>query len=114
MYPDGSEELLKGCECGSKFFFFIKKEKLNEVEELVSNLTTKDKTEIEKDVKDIIGIKNEDKPVVLDLESIKILKPGQYEIDVVKLLKDKMLIYRLEDGKYIIDLNSTFKKEKDL
>ena len=86
---------------------------MNEVEPIISNLTKKDKEDIEKDIKDIMGIKDDDKPVVLDLESIRVLKPGQYEIDVVKLLKDKTLIYRLEDGKYIIDLDSTFKKEKD-
>ncbi len=112
IYEDGSKELLEGCSCKGKFFFFIKKGKMEEANKLVSNLSHEDKEEIEKDVKDIIGIKDEDKSVILDLESIKILRPGKYEIDVVKLLKNKMLIYRLEDGKYIIDLNSTFKKEK--
>ncbi len=114
LYPDGSKELLEGCPiCGGKFFFFIRKEAVEEQKPLIENLTKEDRLDIEKDVKDIMGIKDEDKPVVLDLESIRILKPGQYEIDIVKLLKDKTLIYRLEDGKYIIDLNSTFNKNKN-
>lgn len=116
IYPDGSKELLKGCpSCGGKFFFFIKKEFLEEAESVIQDFTKEDKKEIEKDVRDIMGVDyDEDKPIVLDLESIKVLKPGQYEIDIIKLLKEKMLIYKLEDGKYIIDLNSTFKKEKSL
>jgi len=41
------------------------------------------------------------------------LEPGKYQLDVVELFKGKPLVYRLEDGKYIIDLASTFKKRKD-
>ena len=52
-----------------------------------------------------------DKPVVLDIESIEILKPGKYKLDIVKLFKAKEpLIYKLEDGKYIVDLVESFKK----
>ena len=110
LYPDGSKELLRGCSsCGGKFFFFIKKDVI-ETDSSPIKLTQKEKQEIEKDIRDIIGKEaDETKPVILDLESIRVLKPGSYEIDVVKLLKNKMLIYRLEDGKYVIDLNSTLK-----
>jgi len=49
-------------------------------------------------------------PVILDLESIRVLKPGKFEIDVVNLFSRKRpLIYKLEEGKYIIDLASTLK-----
>jgi predicted nucleic acid-binding Zn-ribbon protein len=45
-------------------------------------------------------------PVFLDFESVKLLKPGKYLIDVEKLLgrTRKPQIYQLEDGKYIVDL----------
>lgn len=75
-------------------------------------MSKKDKAQIEKDVFDIIGndVDNE-KTVVLDIESIKVLKPGQYELDLVNLFKKKQpLIYKLEDGKYMIDLVESFKK----
>jgi len=53
-------------------------------------------------------------PVILDLESIKVLKPGKYEIDVVNLFsKKRPLIYKLEEGKYIIDLASSIKVNSD-
>ena len=58
---------------------------------------------------DIVQSKlDKDKPVILDIESINILKPGKYELDIVELFKGKPLIYKLEEGKYVIDLASTF------
>lgn len=112
LYEDGSSELLKGCSCGSKFFFYIRKEYMQEAQELVTNLSTEQKKEIETDVRDLIEEKfDEEKPVILDLESIKILEPGKYELDIVKLFKKQPLIIRLEEGKYIIDLKSTFESK---
>ena len=41
----------------------------------------------------------------LDFESVKVLKPGKYVIDIAKLFeKNKPRVYKLEDGKYLIDL----------
>ncbi|MBI2663448.1 hypothetical protein HYX15_02855 [Candidatus Woesearchaeota archaeon] len=115
IYPDGSSELLKGCtDCNSKFFFFVKKKDIEEADKIIGSLSDDDKTQIEQDVYDIIGIEEDDKPVILDLESIRILQPGKYELDIIELFKGKPLVYRVEEGKYIIDLASTFgTKKKD-
>ena len=32
LYPDAAQELLKGCECGSHFFYYIKKELADRIE----------------------------------------------------------------------------------
>jgi len=113
LHGDGSPELLKGCTCGGKFFFFIKKEHLEEAKELTENLSDKEKDQIKKDVLDIVGLESvDDNPVILDLESIKIMKPGKYDIDLVHLFKGMPLVYRLEEGKYIIDIASSFQMEK--
>ena len=53
-----------------------------------------------------------EKPIVLDLESIKIMKPGKYELDLVRMFKGEPLIFKLEEGKYIIDIPESFKKIK--
>ncbi|MBS3108262.1 hypothetical protein J4409_00150 [Candidatus Woesearchaeota archaeon] len=113
LYSDGSEEILKGCECGGKFFFFIKQKHLEEAKEITINLTEEDKKQIEEDVLDIIGIKDDEAPVILDLESIRVLEPGKYELDLVELFKGKPLVYRVEDGKYIIDIVSSFRINKE-
>jgi len=123
VYPDASKELLAGCSCGSHFFYFIKKEyyeKINkevigelaeEIQSKIEEINKLDKVKIEKDVREMIGIsEQEDIPVILDLESVRVLKPGKYEIDIVNLFnKKRPLIYKLEEGKYIIDLASTLK-----
>ena len=84
MYPDASPELLKGCECGSKFFFYIREEKFHELKNIVSELGSLDKIQIEKDIREITEQKPEE-PVILDLESVKIIAPGKFEIDVSNL-----------------------------
>ena len=83
MYEDGAEEVLKGCNCGSRFFFFVSKEKLEKIKTFTVSLTDNDRNQIERDVKDMIGDILDEKIVVLDLENIKILKPGQYEISLI-------------------------------
>lgn len=114
IFEDGSSELLKGCvSCGGKFFFYIKKEKLEEAKEEFEKLTFKEKEKIQKDVFDIVGSKlEEDFPVVLDLESIKVLKPGKFEVDIVNLMRGKPVVFKIEQGKYIIDIASTFQQIK--
>lgn len=113
MHGDTSEAILKGCtKCGSKLFFYVKEKDIEKARSRQVDLTSKDKEQIEKDVFDIIGSEfDNDLPVVLDLESINILKPGKYELDLVNLFKKKQpLIYRLDDGKYVIDVIESFKK----
>jgi len=109
MYEDGAEEILKGCSCGSRFFFFVSSEKLEKIKTMTVNLTIPEREQIEHDVKDMIGDILEDKSVILDLENIRVLKPGQYEISLIDIFKGKPLVYKLEEGKYVIDLASTFK-----
>jgi predicted nucleic acid-binding Zn-ribbon protein len=112
VYSDSAPEVLNGCsnsDCKSKFFFYIKEEKLKEIEakkELEPELNAREKRQMERDVRELVGIKEYEKPVFLDFESIKILKPGKYLLDVQKLFAiDKPRVYKLEDGKYVIDLN---------
>jgi|SRR3989344_2046465 len=113
FFDDGAKEILKGCSCGARLFFYVRKDHLEKAREITQNLTVVEKKKIEADVKDIIGIdRDEEKPVVLDLESIRILKPGKFELDLVHLFNKKNpLIYKLDEGKYIIDLAETFRRK---
>jgi predicted nucleic acid-binding Zn-ribbon protein len=108
IIPVGSKELLNGCkDCKSHFFFYIKDESIAKLKEKVIKIPEKDRPTIEKDIREIIGVTDKDTPVILDIESIRIIGPGKYEIDVVNLFnKEKLLIYKLEEGKYMIDLDS--------
>jgi predicted nucleic acid-binding Zn-ribbon protein len=111
IIPSGSKELLEGCSnCGSHFFFYIKDEQLKEMKENRIEIPEKERETIEKDIREIAGITEEDTPVILDLESVRVAGSGKFEIDIVNLFsKKRPLIYKLEEGKYIIDLASTLK-----
>ncbi|MBW3022916.1 Zn-ribbon domain-containing protein [Candidatus Woesearchaeota archaeon] len=116
LYEDGASEILKGCSCGSRLFFFVRKDAVKKAEEVTKKLTTEEKKAIEKDVLDIVGEERakEDQPIILDFESINVLEPGQFELDLVHLFKKDPLIYKVGDGKYIIDLPTTFNHVKKL
>ncbi len=110
VYADSERDLMNGCaNCKSKFFFYVREQKLKEIaaqKEFISDLSASEKKQIEKDVRELVGVTDEEMPVFLDFESVKIVKPGKYLLDLQKLFaQDKPRIYKLDDGKYIIDLN---------
>jgi len=118
LYEDGSREILTGCTCGGRFFFFMKNKSVEEAKEITRKLTVEDKQQMERDALDLIGDKTKeenkiDYPVVLDLESIRVKQPGKFEIDLVDLFKGEPLVYKLSDGKYVIDLASTFESAEE-
>lgn len=113
IIPAASRELLEGCkDCGGRFFFYIKDEQLEKLKEQPISIPEHEKDKIEQDVREMAGITEEKAPVILDLESVRIVGEGKFELDVVNLFnKKRPLIYKLEEGKYIIDLASTLQKD---
>jgi len=113
LIENGSSEILKGCDsCGGKLFFFIKAEKLEKMksEHEKIQISDKDRKKIESDVQDLIGPEySSESPVILNFESIRVTKPGKFELDLVNLFnEDQPLVYKLEEGKYMIDVATTF------
>ena len=106
----GSREILDGCSnCGGRFFFYINEEQLEKIKnkeesEPVLDMSVEDKKRIEKDAREILDIEEETKPVILDLESIRTLGPGKFEIDIVSLMNRKPIIFKVHEGKYLIDI----------
>lgn len=111
IYSNASQELLKGCSCGCKLFFFIKKDLLEKAKKEIK-LNPEERKEFEKEILDILDVEKEEMPVILDFETIAALKPGKYEIDLVKLFNEAPIVFKLEEGKYVIDLASTFNRMK--
>jgi len=116
MYPAGSKELLEGCSsCGSHFFFYVRDELLEKIKkegESPMEMPSIEKKQVEKEIRQMAGITDEETPVILDIESVRVSSPGKFEIDLVNLFKkDRPLIYKLGEGKYIIDLSSTLTKD---
>lgn len=108
IYPDGSAEILSGCTCKSKFFFYIKEDRLKAIQDQQEQdvvLTEPEKKQMEQEVREIAGIEDNSEPIFLDFESVSVVKPGKYLIDITKIFEQKKpRVYKLEEGKYIIDL----------
>ncbi len=112
IIPAASRELLEGClSCGSRFFFYVREEQLEKLKGKIIKIPEEDKKKIEKDVRMIAGIEKEDTPVILDFESVRVTGDGKFELDLVNLFnKKKPLVYKLEEGKYLIDIARTLKE----
>ncbi|MEM0231006.1 MAG: Zn-ribbon containing protein [Candidatus Woesearchaeota archaeon] len=109
VYEDNSSQIIRGCSCGSKLFYYVSKERL----EFLRRKDEKSKQEIqeaENDVLEILGSAVEEiPPVLLETGSVRVIQPGKYELDVVKLFREKVPIFEISEGKFVIDIDSAFK-----
>jgi len=72
----------------------------------IPNFDSVDKKKVEEDVRAILKIEDDERPVILDLESVRVLKPGKFEIDIVSLMNRRPIVFKLSEGKYIIDIEN--------
>lgn len=110
IHPDDAPYLVDGCDvCGSKFFFYVREEVLEDIEKDIEKISKKEMEEIERDIREIVsketGIEEEE-TVILDVEAIRVIKPGKYKIDVVNLFTQKPIVIRTGPGKYELDLST--------
>ncbi len=103
IFKDGDPVILSGCpDCGGNKFLYIRPE-IEDAEEIILDKEKEDEIsrverKIEKDER---------------IESVRILSPGQYEINLEALLTRNEIIMALkEDGKYVIHLPSVFGKKR--
>jgi len=114
----GSREILDGCaKCGGKFFFYIREEVVKKMQEQntvpLQEFSRIDKEKVESDVRQILKVEDEEEPVILDIESVRVISPGKYEIDLVSLLNRKPIVFKLQEGKYMIDVVSSLRLNRD-
>jgi predicted nucleic acid-binding Zn-ribbon protein len=105
----GSKEILEGCDsCAGKFFFYIRDEQAERIresnEEPIPEFNTIDKKRVEEDVRSILKVEDDEQAVVLDLESVRILGPGKFELDIVSLMNRRPIVFKESEGKYSIDI----------
>ncbi|MDY6932348.1 MAG: Zn-ribbon domain-containing protein [Halobacteriota archaeon] len=106
LFKDGDKNILSGCPvCGWNKFLYApegtqEKETTN-IEEVIET----DSPKVEE---------THPTPVSDRLESVRILGPGSYEVNIRALLeRDEIVVALKEDGRYIINLPSVFGKKKD-
>jgi predicted nucleic acid-binding Zn-ribbon protein len=110
-FVDGSTEILKGCpSCAGKKFLYVREEErhadvLEEkpIEALVE----------EKKGTGVLEVRHhrDQLPEFYDrIESIRILGPGRYELNIEKLAEsDEMVVGLGKEGQYVVDISSMAK-----
>ncbi len=96
-YKDGSEEILKGCNCGNRLFFYLRKITEEEAAELGA-----------KEIKisgSIEGKEGEEGDG--DIWNVKV-EDGVFEIDVASLMAKEPVVLAGEEGRYLLSLSSIF------
>ncbi|MCL7415948.1 MAG: Zn-ribbon domain-containing protein [ANME-2 cluster archaeon] len=121
IFTDGAVEILNGCpSCGWNKFLYVR----DESETPPSTKTEVDKQEpAKKFLKEIDeflvdhGVEVEEKvepePDEDRIESVRIMAPGSYELNLDALLERKEIIMAMkEDGTYMVHLPSVFDNKK--
>ncbi|HOI58333.1 Zn-ribbon domain-containing protein [Methanoculleus sp.] len=113
-FEDGSTKILKGCpSCGGKKFLYIREaERHDDVlkEKTIDDIareTGEDVLEVQRDRQ------KEEIEVFERIESIRILGPGSYELNIDKLARSDEVVVGLEkEGRYRVDILSMARKKK--
>jgi len=106
LYEDGDMNILNGCICGNNKFLYVPKETISKEIDLI------EEREINENEIEIIKTSKSDKEKEEDIDCVKIISPGQYEINIENLLKiDGLIIELQEEGRYIIHLPSLLKRK---
>ncbi len=112
-FKDGSTIILKGCpSCAGKKFLYVKESQQHD-----DVLKEKSPEELAEESRDeVLEVKPEPARSVQmhdRIESIRILAPGSYELNIEKLAESDERVIRLDtDGKYVLDILSMMKKQK--
>ena len=112
-YKAGSTEILKGCaSCGGKKFLYVKDTEINRdvlEEKSISEIAD----ESREDILEIVEPKKKEQVEMYDrVETIRIVSPGTYELNLEKMAKsDQRIVSVGKEGNYIIDLMSMAKDE---
>lgn len=137
IFIDGASVILSGCpNCGWNKFLYVSEAELeksatkspeeseNEEVHNVIDETSSEKADdkesepIVREIDDILGIEKKDTSVTEEegerVESVRILGPGSYELNLDSLLDRKEIVMAIkEDGAYALHLGSVFKDNKD-
>jgi predicted nucleic acid-binding Zn-ribbon protein len=106
-FEDGSTEILKGCpSCGGKKFLYVREEQRHDdvlEEKSVGEIAEESGEEALEVTGDVGGSVNGYERV----ESIRIVGPGSYELNIEKLAQTEDMVVGLGDeGKYMVDILS--------
>lgn len=113
-FRDGSVEILRGCpSCGGKKFLYVSDRVRN-----ADVLEGKSIADIAQETKqEVLEVRNQgpaSRPtdILERVESVRIVSPGKYELNLERLAESQDIIIGVDDGKYMLDLPSMSKKKQ--
>ncbi|MEA1894874.1 MAG: Zn-ribbon domain-containing protein [Euryarchaeota archaeon] len=108
IFEDGSVDILNGCpNCGWNKFLYVPAKSVTETETETETDAEDTDTPMQSDKVE----KKEEAVPAMDVESIRILETGSYELNLESLLEREEIIMSMkEDGRYIVHLPSVFEK----
>jgi predicted nucleic acid-binding Zn-ribbon protein len=107
-------EILRGCpSCGGKKFLYVS-DRVRNVDVLEEKSTADIVKEMKQEVLEIKSHGPASRPTdILDrVESVRIVSPGKYELNLERLAESQDVIIGVDEGKYLLDLPSMSKKKK--
>ena len=112
-FKDGSTEILKGCpSCGSKKFLYVREEHRHR-DVLEEKTITEIAKETKEEVLEVTSAPAGSSDLRGKIESIRILSPGSYELNLKKLADSNDMAVGLgKDARYMVDISSMGKKEE--
>lgn len=129
IFKDGAAIILNGCpKCGWNKFLYVKDE-MNQpgvsAEKTGGTLIPPAASQFIKEVDELIGnkpaqpepkeskVETKSEEVGDRVESVRILSPGSYELNLDSIMKREEIVMALkEDGTYIVHFPSVFQKKK--
>jgi uncharacterized protein len=112
-FSDGSTEILKGCpSCGSRKFLYVREAHRHKdvlEEKTIPEIAEETKEEV-LEVEEAPGTPSDPRGRV---ESIRILAPGSYELNLKKLAETGDMVVGVgKDASYLVDIPSMGKQEE--
>jgi len=106
VFEDGSVDILNGCpNCGWNKFLYVPAKPATETETDAEDTDAGVQSDKVEEAKDAVP--------AMEVESIRILEKGSYELNLESLLEREEIIMSMkEDGRYLVHLPSVFDKGK--
>lgn len=102
MYEGGDLALRKGCECGARVFIYYGSRR-------EAQKPPGETRWIEKELVGLAGVR--DAPVSIDIENVRVLEKGVFEINVANLMRNPLIV-KGEDGVFYVKLPALKKKKR--
>jgi len=116
IFGKNDEAILAGCpECGSNRFLFIREgAEPSGVEEICeADIDLIEEKCTPENIEEMIDEIEDGEECDTRLESVRIIEPGSYEVNIESLLeRDEIIVALKGDGSYVIHLSSMFSRFK--